>query len=233
MRLTHWQSLWPVLTLLLLACQDHGSAPDSFPLTIPSALTPVPQVEAEAISSATPPALATQIPQSPQEVTSTPAVTAVPFPTTASLAIDPQNSAYQGALWSVTALAPVGQTFVPTVSTLNVVALWVATGGPESVTLQVVVRQGGLDGPESGRSQPVNIPVAFADVAVFGFETAVSLQPGQLHTLEVLRVSAAGHGAVGWVQHAGWDDPYPQGQAVVQGQPARQADLWFQIGSGQ
>lgn len=230
MRLARWQSLWLVLTLLLLACRDNGHAPDSFPLTIPSASTPIPQIEAEAISSPTPPAPVTQIPQPPQEGTRTPAATAIARTATSSLTIDQQNSAHQGALWGVTALAPVGQTFIPTAATLNGVALWVAAGGSEPVTLQVVVRQGGPAGPMLGRSQPVSIPADFEDAVIFGFATAVPLQPGQPHTLEIVRVSAAGNGAVGWVQHAGWDDPYPQGEAIVRGQPLSLTDLWFQLG---
>lgn len=127
-------------------------------------------------------------------------------------------------------LAPIGQSFVPTQNMLDVVALWVKVNGAEEAVLQTAVHEGSLDGQVLGRSQPVAIPIGFEGAVRFGFETAVPLQPGQPYTLELLSDNGAGT-AVGWVQHAGWDDPYPQGNAIVQGQAQSNIDLWFAEGS--
>lgn len=220
-----WRRLAGLLPLvLLLACRDAGPTPPA-PVTAPPTAVP-------ATSAMTVPPTAVMPTPSPPPPTATavPPVTAVATSTTRAMTVDQQNVTTAGALWGVAELAPVGQSFVPAAAALDVVSLWVATGGPVPVTLQVVVYADGLAGPVLGRSQPVAIPLDFADVVRFSFATAVPLQPGQPHTLEVVRVGATGNGAVGWTQHANWNDPYPQGDAIVQGQPLPQADLWFQLG---
>ncbi|MBE2197730.1 MAG: hypothetical protein IAE79_03900 [Anaerolinea sp.] len=242
-----WRRLIALLPVLfVLACRVVDVTP-TLPPTTPTPAPPVAsatQITA-VVPSATMPVAATDVaatavsatavapvpkPAAPASPTAPPGL---PTPASGSLTIDQQNNITEGGLWGVAELGPVGQTFTPAADSLDVVVLWVATGGLAPVTLQVVVREGGLDGRILGQSQPVDIPLDFADRVSFAFVTAVSLRPGQLHTLEVTRVSSAGNGAVGWVQHAGWDDPYPNGEAIVQGQPLPQADLWFQTGRGQ
>ncbi len=232
MKAVCWRGLWLLCSLLLLqACRDPAPTPTA---TAPT--PPPPTLQPTAVSIPTPSTPASQVPQPAVEpaatlpATAVPESTTVPLPSPTTFIIDQQNITTSGALWGVAELSPIGQTFVPTADMLSVVALWVSTGGPEPVTLQVVMHQGGLDGPVLGRSQPAEIPLDFEDVVSFTFATAVSLQPGQPHTLEIARVSAGGNGAVGWMQHAGWDDPYDQGEAIVQGQFLPFTDLWFQTG---
>lgn len=233
-----WRRLIALLPVLfVLACR----VVDVTPTLPPATPTPAPPVasatQITAVApSATIPVAETAIAETAVSATAvSPAPEPAPPPGTptplfGSLTIDQQNHVADGGLWGVTELSPVGQTFVPTADSLQTVTLWVATGGVTPVTLQVVVYAGGLDGRILGRSQPVDIPLDFAAAVHFWFATAVALQPGQLHTLEIARVGDRGNGAVGWVQHGGWNDPYPQGEAIVQGQPLPSADLWFSVG---
>ena len=228
-----WRGLAGLLPLvLLLACRDAGPTPPAPVTAAPTAVSATSTLAAPPTTPAPTPALSEPISPSPPppEITAVPPATAVATPASLAMTVDQQNVTSEGGLWGVAELAPVGQSFVPAATSLDVVSLWVATGGPAPVTLQVVVYAGGLDGSVLGRSQPVDIPLDYADVVSFSFATAVSLQPGRPHALAVVRVSETGNGAVGWAQHANWNDPYPQGEAILQGQPLPQADLWFQLG---
>ena len=219
--------LLPLCWLLLMVVACRRSPPASTP---PSPRTPTQVATAVATTTAVyaPPSTATPTPMP------TTIATAIPQPTPISQTPSPftpdqSSEAFRGALWGLAALAPIGQTFVPAQDALDMVVLWVAVNGSQDAALQVAVHEGRLDGRILGRSLPIPLPAGFEGQMQFRFETPVPLQPGQVYTLELLPVGGEGT-AVGWVQHAGWDDPYPKGSAIVQGQSQPNADLWFEEG---
>jgi hypothetical protein len=160
------------------------------------------------------------------------AETAVPRPATGvtRFTIDQENRRYHGALWSLSQLAPVGQEFRPERPSLGVVVLWTEGGGTqEPAELRVNIREERIDGPILGSSEAVTLGPGFVGRALFLFDTAVPLTPGAIYALEIELVAGENR-AVGWVQHAGWDDPYPAGSAISRGKAQPEVDLWFQIG---
>jgi hypothetical protein len=127
-------------------------------------------------------------------------------------------------LWSVRWLAPIGQEFRPTLPNLNGVTLWVDTGeSGENISLQIQIYSAS---DLLASSESVTIPPAFAGEQQFVFPSSVRLEPGILYALEIHLV-AGENSAIGWTQHGGWDDPYPEGRAIVLGQPVEFANLWF------
>ena len=121
-----------------------------------------------------------------------------------------------------------GQEFRPERPSLELVVLWTQNGGAqEAVQLRVNIHEEHMDGPLLGSSEILTLYPGFEGETLFMFETAVSLTPGAVYVLEIELVSGE-NWAVGWIQHAGWDDLYVAVSAISQGVVQPDVDLWFQ-----
>ncbi len=153
-----------------------------------------------------------------------------PEPAIAAVDQSGEFDASRGGWWSIGALGPVGQTFMPSIAGLDAVELWTEDQwNPEcagiGATLQVKVREQRIDGALIGSSAMVTLPSCFKGATLFAFPSLVRLMPGQRYVIEVLAVSGHNWGVV-WQQ---LPDPYPAGHAVVRGE-AGNGDLWFREG---
>ena len=146
---------------------------------------------------------------------------------------DQQNITTVSAAWSAVYLAPIGQEFVPTVTTMNGVELMLSNTdltSPLPATLFVRVREGAVTGSVLGTSDARILEFGISGVVDFDFPTSVRLAPGGTYVLEI--VVEPGGGNVG--VSGGWSGDYTAGRAIVQGEPVPSSDLsdlWFVEGS--
>jgi hypothetical protein len=136
----------------------------------------------------------------------------------------PVGSLFQNIL----VFSPIGQSFTPTLTSLNFVNLLTATVGSTSpFTLEVDIRSGSISETILGTSQPtlVTPPSAIATIVTpFTFSTPVTLVPGDLYVMQVLTVS--GDALVGSANI----NNYPGGTEILGGVAQPNNDLWFQEG---
>ena len=95
---------------------------------------------------------------------------------------------------STSAIGNSGQTFTPTLSSLDAVEMNMTDfGGTNSIgaTFQVVIHDGGaVSDPVLGTSLTASAPDGLViDFVHFDFASSVPLTPGSLHTIEVFRLS--------------------------------------------
>jgi hypothetical protein len=223
-----------MVMVLLVGCARGGTAvPSPIAPTVPtstaSATEVIDVVAVEGETAVPPPRPTTQSPPTNEpSPTNEPTLSAPP--PSSPITIDQQNTFFDGGLWSIRWLAPVGQEFRPMQSTFDMIVLWVeSAGAPEAAVVQVHIHADSLEGERLASSDAVPIPVGFAGAAVFPFAVPVAVQPGELYVLWVELV-AGENTAVAWIQHGGHDDPYPDGQAISEGQLQPESDLWFQVG---
>ncbi|HEY6945734.1 MAG TPA: hypothetical protein VI431_11395 [Candidatus Acidoferrum sp.] len=120
--------------------------------------------------------------------------------------------------------SPLGQSFTPTLTSLNFVNLLLLTdnGG---ATVEVNIRLGSISGPILGTSQPTVIPFSIApSVSSFRFSTPVTLIAGDLYVIEPFVV--CGHTLIGSTQ----TNNYAGGNQILRGIAQTNNDLWFQEG---
>lgn len=131
--------------------------------------------------------------------------------------------------WSAALMGPVGQEFVPALSPLNVVELWIdhGTSGTEApADISVRVRDGAIDGPILGESAAVRVEDGRFDSVRFDFAAPVVLTAGQTYVLEAVVAPGGGNPMV-----CGSDTPdYAAGRGILLGGPVA-VDLWFRTGA--
>jgi hypothetical protein len=136
--------------------------------------------------------------------------------------------AFGGLFQNVTVFSPIGQSFTPTLASLNFVNLLTEAFVP-SFTLQVDIHFGSISGTILGTSLPTTVLLPsppFANVLTpFTFSTPVSLVPGNIYVIQVLPVSVA-QGLVG----SSDANFYPGGTQILGGIAQPNNDLWFQEG---
>jgi hypothetical protein len=118
--------------------------------------------------------------------------------------------------------SPLGQSFTPTLTSLNFVNL-LTLGG--SATLEMDIRSGSISGTILGTSELTVIP--FSDTlseVSFSFSTPVALIPGDLYVLEPFLVS--GDALIASTN----SNNYPGGNQILAGADQPDNDLWFQEG---
>lgn len=131
--------------------------------------------------------------------------------------------------WSIGALAPVGQEFVPAFPLLDVVAFWIdhgSVGTEQPADVFVRVRAGTIDGTLLGRSGTVRVEEGLFAPVEFVFAEPVALTPGAVHVLEICVEPGGGNPLVG----GSFDEDYPLGRAILEGTPFA-ADYWFRTGA--
>jgi hypothetical protein len=118
--------------------------------------------------------------------------------------------------------SPLGQSFTPTLTSLNFVNLLTVDG---SATVEVNIRSGSISGTILGTSQPTVIPFSIAtSVSSFSFSTPVTLIAGDLYVMEPFVVS--GDTLVGSTD----THNYVGGNQILGGIVQTNNDLWFQEG---
>ena len=120
---------------------------------------------------------------------------------------------------------PVGQEFVPTMSSLDVVEVQLHASDDEPSTVFVRIHAGGIAGPVLGVSGSVELSGTDTRVVHFDFPAPVALTPSSVHVLEVVHESGADVG-VGFIP----EDTYSEGKAVFFGVLQPHNDLWFREG---
>jgi hypothetical protein len=139
----------------------------------------------------------------------------------ADLIIDQQNAYTGGPVqgWTIILFQPMGQTFVPTFDSMNVVILNLQDdapffgGGPWAVEVHQ-----GLDGALLGTSQAVSLPAGFGDgnaaglPVEFDFASSIPLTPGSTYSLEPIRIDGSSFNLMATVA-----DGYPPGFLFLKG----------------
>ncbi len=148
--------------------------------------------------------------------------------------VDQSNTWYPvfGTANNIDTYAPVGQEFVPSFSSLEVVEFLTDdfnTVDGLGAELIVRVRSGSIYGEILGTSLPVLVPSeAYWYATRFVFMLSVPLVPGDLYVIELVRI---GGGPWGFNSDgAPGDDPYPFGCTILWGQPQPHMDSWFTEG---
>lgn len=131
--------------------------------------------------------------------------------------------------WSVAGMGPVGQEFVPALSPLNVVELWIDhgyTGTQPPTDIFVRVREGTIDGAILGESAAVRVEDGLFAAVRFDFATPIPLTAGNTYVIEARVVPGGGNPMV-----CGADAPgYAAGRVILLGNPSV-SDLWFRTGA--
>lgn len=136
------------------------------------------------------------------------------------------------AIWSMFSIgyyAPVAQTFVPALDVMDAAEIWVEWLDTGTATLQATVRADSAQGPVVGTSEPVVVPSGTEGPVHFDFSVPAALEPGRTYALAVTVVGGTGNPMIG----GGDDRPYPDGQAVLQGNKPLGIDFWFRTGADQ
>ena len=121
---------------------------------------------------------------------------------------------------NVLVFSPLGQSFTPTLTSLNFVNL-LTVGG--SATVQVNILS--ISGKILGTSQPTAIPFSMApSMSSFSFSAPVTLNQGQAYIMQPIVVSGAT--LVGSTNA----NTYSGGTQILCGIPQPNNDLWFQEG---
>src|SRR3974390_2963909 len=118
--------------------------------------------------------------------------------------------------------SPLGQSFTPTLTSLNLVNL-LTVGG--TATLEMDIHSGSISGSVLAVSEPTVIPFSGApSEASFIFSAPVTLIPGDLYVLEPVLVSGV------LLVVSTNPDNYPGGNQILLGTGQPGNDLWFQEG---
>jgi len=123
---------------------------------------------------------------------------------------------------NLSVFSPLGQSFTPTLTSLNFVNLLTIDG---SATVEVNIRLGSISGTILGTSQATVIPFSLApSVSSFSFSAPVTLISGDLYVIEPFVVS--GDALIGSTD----TNNYAGGNQILGGIAQPNNDLWFQEG---
>ena len=138
----------------------------------------------------------------------------------------------------ISGFAPTGQSFTPTIGTMNAAEFRIMDGISNSLgaQLEVRIRQGSITGTILGTSDVVTLPSDFntsfgGEPVIFPFSTDVTLAPGSLHVLEINTVS--GDNLLVLVNQGlkSRGDAYTDGTLISSGSPdGYGSDCWFRQG---
>jgi len=141
--------------------------------------------------------------------------------------LDQKNDATATGGHNVMLYSPIGQEFVPDLSALDVVQLWLIGGSSYSGPGEFVmnIRSGTIGGQLLGASAVTALPYRFLGVASFEFER-VALTPGQTYVIELVQLSGQN-----WLVGTTQSNPYVSGRMILEGRPIESMDLWFREGA--
>jgi hypothetical protein len=123
---------------------------------------------------------------------------------------------------------PLGQSFTPTLMSVDFIRLSLSDASFNSVgaTLLVYLREGSITGNILGTSDPMTMPDRFSGYVNFFFSTPVSVNPGTQYYFQPWLVS--GDPSWGIVAYNAYG--YPGGTAYANGVAVPGQDLWFREG---
>lgn len=148
--------------------------------------------------------------------------------TTHAYQVDQENTATPNLSWNLHDLAPIGQSFVPAASVMNVVELDLGTTG-SFITLAsftVRVRADSMSGPVLATSDTLRLPGPSRALRRFTFTPPLDVTPGREHVLEVLWIG----GTTTMLAYGNTVAVPGDREAWVSGVPDAQAALWFRTG---
>jgi hypothetical protein len=122
--------------------------------------------------------------------------------------------------------SPMGQSFTPTLDSINFVDLFLVDNDTSvSSTVAVNIRSGSITGAILGTSLPVTLPSLSVGTNDFLFSSSIALIPGTQYFLEPVVVSGGTFvlAELTFVQYAG-------GDAIYDGVAHSDRDFWFQEG---
>jgi len=127
--------------------------------------------------------------------------------------------------------SPIGQEFVPTIGSLDVVELYLHhffAGDGLSNQVEVTIRSGSITGPILGTSQVVTVgDFGQEGIVDFQFPSTISLNPGSLYVIQLVDLNGPGNvEGLGTTQFAAYSD----GQAIYDGIPDPTRDFYFEEG---
>ena len=156
-------------------------------------------------------------------------VTAFASPSAAhDFVVDQEAAGTITSAYSVGGLGPVGQEFVPQMSSLDAVELMFSNNDFNQADAIVVVRIRAqtIAGPILGTSDPYVLPYPTAlSRHHLDFASPVALVPGQLYVMEVARIVGIGN-----VLIHGCANTYASGRIILVGLPEGGTDLVFSEG---
>lgn len=142
--------------------------------------------------------------------------------------IDQHNDAALGKVgYSMPPRSEIGQSFVPTLNSLDVVELEVYpldSSGTNSAYVRI--RSGTVDGAIIGTSQVTTLLSTVERIAHFDFNEALELVPGNVYVIDA--VTQQGEVAFFLTDGTG---PYGAGTAFLDGVALQDKDLWFREGT--
>jgi PEP-CTERM motif len=149
-----------------------------------------------------------------------------------NLVFDQQSSTDEtawpyGAGVNIQQADPYGQSFVPSLSALNLIRLNLNDLNPTNglgVTLFLSLRTNSMSGSVLANTASVVLTNGFTGTADFSFPSNVSLTPGATYLFQIVI-----QGGDLWNAAAG-EYNYPNGTAFYQGLPLSGSDLWFREG---
>ena len=137
------------------------------------------------------------------------------------------GSYLEGALADIQGAQPFGQSFTPSLSSVNFIRLYIydsTAGGGGPGTLSVNLRTGSITGAILGTADPVILEPGFSGLVNFHFASPVSLTPQDTYYFQPF-VQAGGRWGT-------FEDRYNYsgGTAFGLGVPSSNFDLWFREG---
>ena len=120
--------------------------------------------------------------------------------------------------------SPIGQEFTPDSSILTVVQLYMHNYDSSPTGIAINILADSITGTPAGSSSTSILPGDFDGTVTFNFDP-VPLQPQHLYVLEIELV----YGSAG-VYGPSTGSPYPDGRAILWGEPVDYIDLWFREG---
>ena len=124
---------------------------------------------------------------------------------------------------------PIGQSFVPSLSSVGFVRLYVSdsifpVGSPATVYVNLL--SGSITGTVLAATSPLNLPGGYFGYTNFFFSAPVSVNPGTTYYFQIVANSSDE-----WLtRFLGGGSSYTNGTAFLNGQPDTFDDLWFREG---
>jgi len=127
--------------------------------------------------------------------------------------------------WTIAGYSPIGQEFVPMLSEIGFVELFVenwSTSVPGEVDVELRIDT--IDGLALGATGVVEVPPGYTGIIRCVFASTLSMEAGARHVLVVRDVSLSG------TYLFDTSDLYPSGRLILDGGPFGTEDAWFREG---
>jgi N-acetylneuraminic acid mutarotase len=147
--------------------------------------------------------------------------------------VDQANTGAVSSSISIDGSAPIGQEFVPSLSAIDFVQLYLhhlSAGDGLSNSVAVRIHSDTISGPVLGTSQSVTVgdrSFGAEGIVTFTFPSPVTLTPGKTYVIELIDLH--GPGNVEGLEYTP-SPSYGRGRAIVAGNPDSTLDFYFSVG---